>query len=195
MTQLEQINNVINNLYLVTGTLGATAGKIKNLERDHYSAGELENIHSALLAAVAKFRGGVFFERENADRAIANRFDRCMVEVIVSTPIEQSQLAQIDSLMTDAKAVNKRLKQLTLDIEQLKAEHPQTQGIDARYWAVKDALKEYRRIMAPLRALRKDATFTNGVTAADGFKGLQKAFDHLDSATTPTKPRRAIDEV
>ena len=182
MTKLEQISDIGKGVYLIIGALGATAGKAKNLEREHYSAGELDAIHSAMINTVAKFRGRVFFQGANSDNAIANRFDRCMLEARGVT-VEQSQLAQIDSLMTDAKAVNDMLKHLVLDIEQLKADHPQ-QYIDARYWAATDALKECRRAMAPLRAIRKDATFTNGITKADGMAGLYKAFDHLDRATT-----------
>lgn len=188
MTHLEQISGIRNDIYLIVGALGTTAGKVKNLEREHYSFGELEAIHSAMLNAAAQFRGGVFFQRPSADSEIANRFDRCReLEVRAGVAVEQSQLAQIDSLMADAKAVNDMLKQLALDIEQLKADHPH-QYDDALNWAAKDALKEYRRINAPLRAIRKDATFTNGITAADGMAGLYKAFNHLDSATT-NKPQ------
>ena len=187
MTHLEQISGIRNDIYLIVGALGTTAGKVKNLEREHYSFGELEAIHSAMLNAAARFRGGVFFQGANADNAIANRFDRCRELEARAATTEQSQLQQINSLMADAKAVNDMLKQLTLDIEQLKADHPH-QYDDALYWAAKDALKEYRRINAPLRAIRKDATITNGITAADGMAGLYKAFNRLDSATT-NKPQ------
>lgn len=187
MTQLEQISDIGKSAYLIVGALGATAGKAKSLEREHYGFGELEAIHSAMLNAAARFRGGVFFQGANADNAIANRFDRCAIEASASVTAQQSQLAQIDSLMADAKAVNDMLKQLTLDIEQLKADHPK-QYDDALYWAATDALKECRRAMPPLRAIRKDATFTNGITAADGMAGAYKAFNRLDSATT-NKPQ------
>lgn len=187
MTQLEQISDIGKSAYLIIGALGATAGKAKSLEREHYGFGELEVIHSAMLNAAARFRGGVFFQGANADNAIANRFDRCAIEASAGATAQQSQLAQINSLMTDAKAVNDMLKQLTLDIEQLKADHPK-QYDDALYWAATDALKECRRAMTPLRAIRKDATFTNGITAADGMAGAYKAFNRLDSATT-NKPQ------
>lgn len=188
MTQLEQISDIRKSAYLIIGALGTTAGKVKNLEREHYSAGELEAIHSAMLNAAARFRGGVFFHSPNADNSIANRFDRCReLEASERVTVDQSQLAQIDSLITDAKAVNNMLKQLTLDIEQLKADHPQ-QYVDALNWAATDALKECRRAMTPLRAIRKDATIINGITAADGMAGLYKAFNRLDSATT-NKPQ------
>lgn len=187
MTHLEQISGIRNDIYLIIGELGTTAGKVKNLEREHYSAGELDNIRGAMLNAAARFRGGVFSQRPNADNAIAYRFDMCAIEASAGVTSQQSQLAQIDSLRADAKAVNDMLKQLALDIEQLKADHPK-QYDDALYWAAKDALKEYRRINAPLRAIRKDATITNGITAADGMAGLYKAFNHLDSATT-NKPQ------
>lgn len=187
MTQLEQISDIGKSVYLIIGALGATAGKAKSLEREHYGFGELEAIHSAMLNAAAKFRGGVFFQGANADNAIANRFDRCAIEASAGVTAQQSQLQQIDSLIADAKAVNDMLKQLTLDIEQLKADHPK-QYDDALYWAATDALKECRRAMAPLRAIRKDATFTNGITAVDGMAGAYKAFNRLDSATT-NKPQ------
>lgn len=188
MTQLEQISDIGKSAYLIIGALGTTAGKAKSLEREHYGFGELEAIHSAMLNAAAKFRGGVFFQRPSADSEIANRFDRCReLEARAGVTAQQSQLAQIDSLIADAKAVNDMLKQLTLDIEQLKADHPK-QYDDALYWAATDALKECRRAMAPLRAIRKDATFTNGITAADGMAGAYKAFNRLDSATT-NKPQ------
>lgn len=191
MTHLEQISGIRNDIYLIVGALGTTAGKVKNLEREHYSFGELEAIHSAMLNAAARFRGGVFFQGANADNAIANRFDRCRELEARAATTEQSQLQQINSLMADAKAVNDRLKQLTLDIEQLKADHPKTPDIDALNWAAKDALKECRRAMTPLRAIRKDATITNGITAADGMAGLYKAFNRLDSATTTTNKPQA----
>lgn len=187
MTQLEQISGIRKSVYLIIGVLGATAGKAKSLEREHYSFGELEAIHSAMLNAAARFRGGVFSQRPNADNTIADRFDRCAIEASAGVTAQQSQLAQINSLMADAKAVNDMLKQLTLDIEQLKADHPK-QYDDALYWAATDALKECRRAMTPLRAIRKDATFTNGITAADGMAGAYKAFNRLDSATT-NKPQ------
>lgn len=182
MAQLEQISDIRKSAYLIIGALGATAGKAKSLERKYYSFGELEAIHSAMLNAAARFRGGVFFHGANADNAISNRFDRCMLEASAAT-IEQSQLAQIDSLIADAKAIIEMFKQMVLDIEQLKANHPK-KYVDALYWAATDALKEYRRINTPLRAIRKDATFTNGITAADGMAGLYKAFNRLNSATT-----------
>lgn len=184
MTQLEQINDIRKCAYLIIGALGTTAGKIKNLERKYYSFGELDSIHSALLAAVIKFRGGVFSQGRNADSAIADRFDRCMLEVSGAVIVEQSQLEQIDSLIADAKSVNEMLKQLTLNIEQLKAEHPQTQDTDALYCAAIDAAKEYRRSMAPLRAIRKDATLANGITATDGIEGLRKIAERFDRVMT-----------
>lgn len=187
MTQLEQISDIRKSAYLIIGALGATAGKVKNLERKYYSFGELEAIHSAMLNAAARFRGGVFFHSPNADKLIANRFDRCAKEASERVTVDQSQLAQIDSLMADAKAVNDMLKQLTLDIEQLKADHPK-QYDDALYWAATDALKECRRAMAPLRAIRKDATFTNGITAADGMAGLQVIGQRFNNGTT-NKPQ------
>ena len=182
MTQLEQISDIGKCAYLIIGALGTTAGKAKNLERKHYSAGELDAIHRAMINTVAKFRGGIFFQGANTDRAIADRFDRCMLEASAAT-VKQSQLAQIDSLRADAKAVNDMIKQLTLDIEKLKAEHPKTPNIDALCLAVADALKECRRAMTPLRIIRKDSTITNGITAADGMAGLYKAFGRLDRAT------------
>nr|WP_181718463.1 hypothetical protein [Psychrobacter sp.] len=187
MTQLEQISDIRKSAYLIIGALGATAGKAKSLEREHYSFGELEAIHSAMINTVARFRGGVFFQGANADNAIANRFDRCAIEASAGVTAQQSQLAQIDSVIADAKAIIEMFKQLTLDIEQLKADHPK-QYVDALYWAATDALKECRRAMTPLRAIRKDATFTNGITAADGMAGAYKAFNRLDSATT-NKPQ------
>ena len=187
MTQLEQISDIRKSAYLIIGALGTTAGKAKSLEREHYSFGELEAIHSAMLNAAARFRGGVFFQGANADNAIANRFDRCAIEASAGVTAQQSQLAQIDSVIADAKAIIEMFKQLTLDIEQLKADHPK-QYVDALYWAATDALKECRRAMSPLRAIRKDATFTNGITAADGMAGAYKAFNRLDSATT-NKPQ------
>jgi len=187
MTQLEQITDIGNSVYLIVGALGTTAGKAKSLEREHYGFGELEAIHSAMLNAAAKFRGGVFSQRPSADNTIAGRFDRCALEASTGVTAQQSQLQQIDSLMADAKAVNGMLKQLTLDIEQLKADQPQHYD-DALYWAATDALKECRRAMPPLRAIRKDATFTNGITAADGMAGAYKAFNRLDRATT-NKPQ------
>ncbi len=190
MTQLEQISDIGRGVYLITGALGTTAGKVKSLEREHYSAGELDTIHSAMINTVAKFRGGVFFQRANADNDIANRFDRCREVEASAATIEQSQLAQIDSLIADAKAVIETLKQLVLDIEQLKADHPK-QYDDALYWAATDALKEYRRAMTPLRAIRKDATFTNRITAADGVAGLQIIGQRFNDGTT-TKPQAKI---
>lgn len=187
MTQLEQISDIGKSAYLIVGALGATAGKAKSLEREHYGFGELEAIHSAMLNAAAKFRGGVFFKGANADNAIANRFDRCAIEASTGVTAQQSQLQQIDSLRADVKAVNNMLKQLTLDIEQLKADHPK-QYDDALYWAATDALKEYRRVNAPLRAIRKDATFTNGITAADGMAGLQVIGQRFNNGTT-NKPQ------
>ncbi len=187
MTQLEQISDIRKSAYLIIGALGATAGKAKSLEREHYSFGELEAMHSAMLNAAARFRGGVFFQGANADNAIANRFDRCAIEASAGVTAQQSQLAQIDSVIADAKAIIEMFKQLALNIEQLKADHPQ-QYVDALYWAATDALKECRRAMTPLRAIRKDATFTNGITAADGMAGAYKAFNRLDSATT-NKPQ------
>ena len=183
MTQLEQISDIRKSAYLIIGELGTTAGKVKNLEREHYSFGELEAIHSAMLNAVARFRGGVFFQGANADNAIANRFDRCAIEASAGVTAQQSQLAQIDSVIADAKAIIEMFKQLTLDIEQLKADHPQ-QYVDALYWAATDALKECKRAMAPLRTIRKDATFTNGITAADGMAGLQVIGQRFNNGTT-----------
>ena len=184
MTQLEQISDLKKSVYLIVGALGTTAGKAKSLEREHYGFGELEVIHSAMLNAAAKFRGGVFFQRPSADSEIANRFDRCReLEARAGTAAQQSQLQQINSLMADAKAVNDMLKQLTLDIEQLKADHPK-QYDDALYWAATDALKECRRTMTPLRAIRKDATYANGVPKADGMAGLQVIAQRFDNGTT-----------
>lgn len=187
MTKLEQISDIRKSAYLIIGALGATAGKVKNLEREHYGAGELEAIHSAMLNAAARFRGGVFFQGANADSAIANRFDRCAIEASAGVTAQQSQLAQIDSVIVDAKAIIEMFKQLTLDIEQLKADHPK-QYVDALYWAATDALKECRRAMTPLRAIRKDATFTNGITAADGMAGLQVIGQRFNNGTT-NKPQ------
>ena len=187
MAQLEQISDIRKSAYLIIGTLGATAGEVKNLERKYYGFGELEAIHSAMLNAAARFRGGVFFHGANSDNAIANRFDRCVAAVSERVTVDQAQLAQIDSLIADAKAITEMFKQMVLDIEQLKADHPQ-QYDAGLYWAATDALKECRRAMAPLRTIRKDATIINGITAADGVAGLYKAFNHLDNATT-NKPQ------
>ncbi|WP_288998804.1 hypothetical protein [uncultured Psychrobacter sp.] len=193
MTQIKQISDIRKSAYLIIGALGTTAGKAKSLEREHYSFGELEAIHSAMLNAAARFRGGVFFQRPSADSAIANRFDRCAIEASAGVTAQQSQLAQIDSVIADAKAIIEMFKQLTLDIEQLKADHPKTPDIDALYRAATDALKEYRRINAPLRAIRKDAAITNGITAADGRAGIGEIIARFDSATTTNhKPQAKI---
>lgn len=179
-----QINSLRNSAYLIIGDLGTIAGKVKSLQNKHYSGGELDAVSSALLSTVVKFRGGVFFQNENADSLIARRYDSCMTDALRKADLEQSQLVQIDSLIADAKAVNTKLKQLTLDIEQLKAEQPQAPNIAALYRAATDAAKLCRRINAPLRAIRKDATYSNGISAADGVAGLQVMGQRFNKGTT-----------
>lgn len=105
MTQLEQINSLINDIYLVAGTLGTTAGKIKNLESEHYSASELADIHGAMLNAVnevkraakplnalrkdAELSNGITAAAgieglqkiaERFDRVMTDRYDRAMLK-------------------------------------------------------------------------------------------------------------------
>lgn len=105
MTQLEQIKDIRNDIYLVAGMLGTAAGKIKNLESEHYSASELADIHSAMLNAVNEVKRaakplnalrkdaelsngitaadgieGLLKIAERFDRVMNDRYDRAMLK-------------------------------------------------------------------------------------------------------------------
>ncbi len=105
-----------------------------------------------------------------------------------------TELEQVKDILTDIANTVEMMGATAGKIKKLEREHHNVGALDAEHFAIVCAVSELRRTIAPLRARRKDAELSNGISPADGIEGLQKIAERFDRVMTDRYDKAMIRE-